>query len=194
MATESLLATLGADTERAVRQIEEGALAEAQRIRTEADARVRRRCDAALATQEAELRTASDAQRATARRETRERILQVRNAFLERVFAAVTARLPSILESPSRAAALQRLVQEAVGYFPSTPAVVRCRRALADRLNGTGPLLGAVSVVPDESVPEGVVVEAVDGSLAVDNTLIGRLRWLRPALSIELVSRFESES
>jgi vacuolar-type H+-ATPase subunit E/Vma4 len=127
------------------------------------------------------------------RRETRERILQVRNAFLDRVFSAVTARLPSILEAPSRADALQRLVQEAVGYFPSTPAVVRCRRALADRLNGTGPTLG-VSVVPDESVPEGVVVAAVDGSLAVDNTLIGRLRWLRPALSIEVVSRFEAES
>jgi vacuolar-type H+-ATPase subunit E/Vma4 len=194
MAIESLLATLGADADRAARQIEEDALAEAQRIRADAAARVRRRCDAALATRDAELRAATDAQRAMARRQTRAQMLQARDAFLDRVFAAVTARLPNILEAPSRADALRRLVQEAAGYFPSTPAVIRCRRALADRLNGAGPSLGAMSVVPDESVSEGVVVAAVDGSLAVDNTLIGRLRWLRPILSIELVSRFEGES
>jgi vacuolar-type H+-ATPase subunit E/Vma4 len=129
-----------------------------------------------------------------ARRQTRSRMLQARNAFLERVFAAAIARLPGILEAPARTSALHQLVQEAVDYFPSTPAAIRCRRALADRLNGLGPSLGTVSVVPDESVLEGVVVAAADGSLAVDNTLVGRLRWLRPMLSIELVSRFEGES
>ncbi|MGH7696025.1 MAG: V-type ATP synthase subunit E [Gemmatimonadaceae bacterium] len=193
MAIESLLAALGEDAERAVREITERAFAEAQRIRADAETHVTRRCDTALAEREAELRAATDAQRAKARREARALVLHARNAFLDRVFGAVMPRLSGLLQAPACNDALRQLFLEAASYFSSTPAVVRCRPALVDRLNGVVQSHGA-SVAPDESVPEGIIVEAVDGSLAVDNTLIGRLRWLRPELSIEIVSRFEHAS
>ena len=193
MAIESLLAALGEDAERAVQEIAERTRAQAQRIRADAETHVTRRCDAALAQREAGLRAATDAQRAKARREARSLVLQARNAFLDRVFGAVTPRLSGLLEAPACSGALRQLVAEAASYFSSTPAIIRCRPALVDRLNGVVQSRG-MSVAPDESVPEGIILEAVDRSLTVDNTLIGRLRWLRPALSIAIVERFEGAS
>ena len=46
-------------------------------------------------------------------------------------------------------------------------------------------------MVADNTVPEGVVVEALDGSSRVDNTLVARLRRLRPRLSIVLLKAVE---
>lgn len=194
MAIASLLDALEHDAERDAREVVDAARAEAERIRAEAEARVAQRCGAALAAHESELRLAADAHRARARREARARVLNARSAFLERVFRAVSAELPNVLESAAQRDALQHLAREALQYFPSTPAVIRCSGALADRLTGVAASVAELRVVRDESVVAGVIVEAADASLTIDNTLAARLDWLRAALSVEITKRFEETS
>jgi vacuolar-type H+-ATPase subunit E/Vma4 len=194
MAVESLLDALGADADRDARQIVDAARAEAARICADADGRAARRCSEALASRAAELQLSSDARRARARRDARVQILRARETFLDRVFAAVEAELPGVLDAIERTRALEQLVREALDYFPSSRVIVRCRAALAERLSGMAESLGGLSIVPDESVAEGVIVEKDDRSAAVDNTLSARLRRLRPLLSIELLARIGTAS
>ena len=50
------------------------------------------------------------------------------------------------------------------------------------------------SVVVDDGVPEGVIVESIDGSCRIDNTLEGRLRRRRPGLSIAIGAELGSSA
>ena len=193
MAIETLLEALGTEAERDAQHVTDAARAEAARIRAEAEARVAEQCNAALAAHEAELRASSDARRAVALRDARASRLRARDAFLDRVFSLVTARLPGTLDDPIHADAVTQLAREALQYVPGD-AVVRCRASLARRLKGAADALGSVRIVADDSVSEGVVVAAEDGSVTIDNTLDSRLRWLRPRLTIDLLARFESEA
>lgn len=188
MSIEPLLAALGGDAEDDVRAIDESARATAAQIRAEAEAHVAQRCAAALESHESELRRMIDGRRAHALRRSRETLLAARSAFLDRVFAAAERDTAGVLLQPERGAAMAWLLHEALAFVPSG-ASVACRPELAARLNGAA--LGDAHVRPDPDVAEGVVVTANDGSLRIDNTLQNRLRWLRPALSIELIKQFE---
>ena len=194
MALDRLLDSLARDVEGEARQILDAARAEAARIRAEADAQAARRCAEAIATRETALRVQMDAHLARARRDARVATLVAREAFLDRTFEAVEAELPRALDAPEHADVLAQLASEALEFFPDTPAVVRCRAGLAERVREIAASLGAANVSRDDSVPEGVIVEAADASAAVHNTLIERLRRLRPLLAIELVARMESAS
>ena len=193
MAIETLLEALGSEAERDAQQVTDAARTEAARIRAEADARVAEQCNAALAAHEAELRASTDARRAAALRDARASRLRARDAFLDRVFSLVTARLPGTLDDPIHEDAVTQLAREALQYVPGD-AVVRCRASLARTLNGAAAALGSARIVADDSVTEGVVVAAEDGSVTIDNTLDSRLRWLRPRLTIDLLARFENEA
>jgi vacuolar-type H+-ATPase subunit E/Vma4 len=193
MAIETLLDALGTEAERDAQHVTDAARAEAARIRAEAEARLAQQCNAALALREAELRASSDARRAAALRDARAGRLRARDEFLDRVFTTVTARLPGTLDDPTHADALTRLAHEALQYVPGE-AVVRCRASLARSLNVPAAALGNARIVADDSVAEGVVVAAEDGSVTIDNTLESRLHWLRSRLAIDLLARFESEA
>jgi vacuolar-type H+-ATPase subunit E/Vma4 len=190
MAIEPLLGALGQDAERDIREIAEAARVEAERIRAAAQARVAQRCANALQSREAELRSEGDAQRARALREARASMLRARDAFLERVFLAVTTELRGELRKPEREAALAKLVSEALD-FVSGEATIRCRADVAERLRRRVASLNGAKLVATEAIGEGVVVKADDGSVTIDNTLENRLQLLRPALSIEVLARFE---
>ena len=189
MALELFLDSLARDVEGDARDVLDAARAEAARILADANTRAARRCDEALAARDVELRAGMDSTRARARREARIATLRARDGFLERTFGAAEAELPGTLDAAPHADALARLVAEALDFFPGTPSVVRCRAGLADRVSALAASLGAVRASSDDSVPEGVIVEAEDGSATVNNTLVERLRRLRPMLSIEILAR-----
>jgi vacuolar-type H+-ATPase subunit E/Vma4 len=189
MALELLLDSLARDVEGEARASLDAARVEAARIRADADVRAARRCAEALAARDTELRVHIDSARARARREARIATLRARDAFLERTFAAAEAELPGALDAPAYAAALPGLIAEALAFFPGVPAIVRCRTGLASRVSVPTESLGAIRLAMDDSVPEGVIVEAEDGSATVNNTLVERLRRRRPVLSIELLAR-----
>jgi vacuolar-type H+-ATPase subunit E/Vma4 len=188
VALNPLLDALGADAERDIRDIAAAAAAEAAQIRAAARARVAQRSELALATCRKELDAERDAQRAAVLRESRQAILAARDAFLERVFEAAEAELRGTLLTTRGAASVVGLVREALPYLPPAP-IVRCRSDLVEPLQRAIASLGPARLLRDDTLGEGVIVQAEDGSVLIDNTLENRLRWLRPVLSIELLAR-----
>lgn len=194
MALDALLSALTQEADRAVEQILTAAREDAVRLRAQADALVERRCADAIAAREAELKASAELERVRTQRATAVRAVQSRDACLDRVFGAAAAALESALDAPDKATAPAALATEALAFFSGVPAVVRCRTSFVERVRAVLHSSDEASVVPDDAVAPGVLVEAVDGSVIVDNTVGARLRRLRPSLSIELLQRIGATS
>lgn len=189
MALDALLSALREEADRTVEQLLGSARDEAARLRAEANARVEERCADTIATREAKLKADAELARVRAQRAAAVRVVQARDACLERIFRATEDALARALDSPEYAAAPGALATEALAYFTDVPVVIRCRTSLAGSVRAGTPRSDDVAVVPDDSVPPGVVVEASDGSVIVDNTVEARLRRMRPSLAIEVLER-----
>lgn len=189
MALDALLSALTQEADRAVEQILASAREDAARLRAEAAALVERRCADAIAAREVELKSSAELERARAQRATAVRVMQSRDACLDRIFKAAANALEGALDAPDNAAAPAALATEALAFFSGVPVVVRCRTALVERVRAALQPSGEASVVPDDTLAPGVIVEAVDGTVIVDNTVGARLNRLRPSLSIELLHR-----
>lgn len=194
MALDALLSALTQEADRAVEQILSSAREDAKRLRAEAETLVERRCADAIATREAELKASAEVERARARRATAVRVVQSRDACLDRVFNEAAGALEDALEGPDNVAAPAALAAEALAFFSGVPVVVRCRTSLVERVRAALHPPVEASVVPDDTLAPGVIVEAVDGSVIVDNTVGARLQRLRPSLSIELLQRIGATS
>jgi vacuolar-type H+-ATPase subunit E/Vma4 len=188
MALDVLLEAIAEHGAAEARQILEAARAEADAIRTAADARTEQRCAAARATREAELRVELDTNRDRALRKARVEVLFRRARYLDTVFEAAEGELPGVLDRPGSEHLLERLSAEGLEYFPSGSARIRCRAGLAGRVSAQMPL---VPVIADDSIPEGIIVEAAEGWSHIDNTLPARLRRQRRALSIVLLAALQ---
>jgi vacuolar-type H+-ATPase subunit E/Vma4 len=189
MALDALLSALRQEAERTVEQLLTAAREEAARLRTDAVARVEHRCAEAIATREAELKAAAEVARARAQRAAAVGMVQARDACLERIFSATDDALAQALDSPDYATAPGRLATEALAYVSGVPVVVKCRASLADKVRVVVQHWRDVAVVPDDTVAPGVWIEAIDGSVIIDNTVGARLRRMRPLLSIEVLER-----
>jgi vacuolar-type H+-ATPase subunit E/Vma4 len=189
MALDALLAALTQEADRAVEQVLASAHEEAARLRAEAEEQLERRSADAVTAREAELKGSVEVERARAQRASAVRVVRAREACLDRLFGAAGQALERALDSPDYAAAPGALTSEALEFFAGVPVVVRCRTSLVDRVREMSESSRVSSVVPDDTLDHGVVVEAVDKSVIVDNTVGARLRRLRPALSIELLRR-----
>jgi len=188
MALDALLAALTQEADRAVEQVLAAAHEEAARLRADAEEQLERRSADAVAAREAALKASAEVERARAQRASTVRVVRARDACLDRLFSAATKALEHALDSPHYVTAPGALTSEALEFFSGVPVVVRCRTTLVDRVRAAAPLYVS-AVVPDDTLDFGIVAEAVDKSVIVDNTVGARLRRLRPALSIELLQR-----
>ncbi len=186
MALDALLQVITEDGDAEAQRVLDTARAEADAIRAAADARAERRLAEAAAAREAELRQELEAKRSRALTGTRVWVLNSRAKFVDKIFAAAEAELPGVLERPASLDALVRLCREALDYFPHGSARIRTRSALARRLSDVAS--GVADVIADDTVPEGVIVESLDGLSRVDNTLVARLHRRRAALAIALLA------
>lgn len=189
MALDALLSALRQEADRTVEQLLTSAREEAARLQSEAVARVEHRCAEAIATREAELKAAADVARARAQRAAAVGMVQARDACLERIFRATDDALARALDSPDYATAPGGLATEALVYVSGVPVVVRCRTSFVQTVRAVVQPWRDVVVMPDDTVAPGVLVEARDGSVIVDNTVGARLRRMRPLLSIEVLER-----
>ena len=189
---DALLQVITEDGDAEARRVVEAAQGEANGIRAAADARVEARSAAIFARRDDELRLALEAKRSQALTRARAQVLDARAGFLDRIFAAADAELPGVLQKPASADALVSLCREALDYFPPGEARIRLRAGLAQRLSGVA--LGGAAIVIDEAVPEGAIVESVDGSARVDNTLAARLRRGRGNLAIKLLAAMAEDA
>jgi vacuolar-type H+-ATPase subunit E/Vma4 len=170
MALDALLAALTQEAERAVEQMLTSAHEEAARLRSEAEAQVEQRCADAITARASALRASAEVERAHAQKAAAVRVVQSRDACLDRVFRAAEEALERALDSPDHAAAPGALAAEALEFFSGVPVVIRCRTALVERVRTAMQSSTVVSVVADDALAPGVV-EAADHSVIVDNTV-----------------------
>lgn len=164
---------------------------EADAIRTAARDRARREGSAAVEAHERGAAAAASRTRSeTAARVARD-TLAARAAALDRIFAEADHEFASLATHPGLRDLLVATLSDGLTYLPAGPASVACAGAIADAVRAA---LAAnkredVTVRADDGVPIGVMIEAGDGSVAVDGTLARRLARERPRLSTVLAHR-----
>lgn len=189
--TAPLLEQLRREALETSRERVDSAQAEAGRIRAEAQERAARRRRAAVTEAERARTRELDSACATTAQRVSHDTLTARAAVLDRVFAAAEARLGMLAAHPGLPALLRNTFEDTLTYMPEGPITVRCPAAVAaaarEAIGAAGH--GGVVVREDDSVPLGIIVEAADGSLAVDRTFARALERERPRLAIALLPK-----
>ncbi len=173
---EARVQAIHREADEAVRALE----AQAHRAATEESAR-------RVGQRQAALEATLQRERSEARQRTRAEVLSARRALFERVLARAAALTPEVAASPAYLAVLPAHAEEALAYLEGLRPVLRCTPETAAHL---APLVHAradVTLAPADGLPPGVVAEAADGSVRVDNTLPARLRRLEARLIVELL-------
>ena len=139
----------------------------------------------------AELQGETDHLLAAADRAAREEVLGMRTALLEQVFAEAAVTLER-LPGATYAGAIPALVETTLAFLPEEPATIRCRPDVMPTVRDVVGDAKNVRVVDDPTVAAGVLGQADDGSVTVDNTLPQHLRRLHDDLAIAVMARLEA--
>lgn len=184
MALEDLIAAMERDAAEEVRRQLETAQAEADRIKAAGEGEASRRREDLLGRTELELRQETAAALAAATREARRDVLFARERLLDNVFQAAAARLPVLVDDARYRAVVGAEFEEAVGYLPEGGIRLRCSPGLLGLAEEHVGDLPGISIEPDAGVGSGFVLEAADGSSALDATLERRLADQRGSLAL----------
>jgi vacuolar-type H+-ATPase subunit E/Vma4 len=128
---------------------------------------------------------------ALARRQARARELESRHAQLARILEGARALIPEMAASAAYLDVLPVHVEEALAFLDGVRARVRCSAAVYPIVQPIVARHEGVELVADESVGPGIVAEAVDGSLVIDNTLGARLARADARLVIALTQQVD---
>jgi vacuolar-type H+-ATPase subunit E/Vma4 len=192
MALPELVLALERDAQDRLTAVRAEAVAEADRMRTEASRELARRRATDLAARAAELKAAAAGAIDAARRDAALRSLAARAGALETILARARAMLAATVPDAGKEAGIRRNVDAALEYLGSTGAVVRCRPAWAPALRVALAGRANVRLEQSDSVGAGMVVLAGDGGVEIDATIDSRLTRLWPGLAIELMREAES--
>jgi vacuolar-type H+-ATPase subunit E/Vma4 len=187
-----------------IARLEQEAQNRAEAIQREADAQVRAiEADTEQAVQEvtsrqleharAERRIGRERERATARRQARAGELEALHTQIRRVLTRARELVPAAAASAPYAAVVPRHLEQALLFVEGVPARTRCQAAFASLVAPIVTRYGA-QLVLDENVGPGVVVEAADGSVVVDNTLTSRLARAESRLTIDLARKLRASA
>lgn len=124
---------------------------------------------------------------ALARRHARARELEARHAQLARILERARTLMPEMTASTPYLDALPSHLEEALSYLEGLRPHVRCQAALAPILQTIVARHEGAELVIDESVGPGVIAEAADGLVVVDNALAARLARIEARLAIDLL-------
>ena len=188
MALSDLIARLEEDAAREMRAIAERADADVQAIRAATERAIAGASAERLEGQRIERAANRDRDLARARRDARGEELKARHALLARVGSRARALAPETGASESYRRVLPSHREEARAYVQGLRPRVRCQAAVASVLRPVAARHDGAEIVIDETVGPGVVVEAADGSVVVDNTLAARLARIEPKLAVELLA------
>ena len=180
-----------------ISRLEEDAYGRARAIREAAEAELRAIDDATqrevgeitarhLEHERAGREVVAQRQLASARRDARGRELEARHAQIARILDRARALIPETAASSSYRDVLPAHLEEALSFLRGLRPRVRCQTAFASILRSVVERHEGATLVIDEAVGPGVVAEAADGSVVVDNTLAARLARAETRLVMEL--------
>ena len=186
MALSDLISRLEHEAKSQVQAIKQQADAEVHAIEVATERAITDMTTRHLAHERAERQTADQRALALARQQARAGELDARHAQITRILERARAILSEVASSTSYGNALPGHVHEALSFLEGLRPRVRCPGAFAPLLRATIAGHDGAELVIDDSVGPGVVAEAADGSLTVDDTLAARLARAEPRLAIEL--------
>jgi vacuolar-type H+-ATPase subunit E/Vma4 len=190
MSIDALLTLLDRQADAEASAVLAAGEAKARAILAAADAQVASRREQEVARVTGASRHALARATAAAGRRHREARLRER----ERVIDQVLAEAALVLATASLEryqAILEPAVDATLRYLEGLPAVLRCRPDAAPQIERLVAGRTGVTVAPDADARAGVLGEAEDGSVAVDNTLTAWLTRRRPALAAGLAARLD---
>lgn len=123
---------------------------------------------------------------AQARQQARARELEARYAQIARILAHARALIPDVARSDRYADALPQHIDEALSFLDGLTPSVRCHPRFAPIVQSAISKHPGTTILTDDTLGPGIVAEAADGSVSVDNTLAARLDRARLRLTIEL--------
>lgn len=190
MALADLIARLEHDADVTVRTLAEEADTEARAI-DEAARQERDRRTTRIVSERREARQAALRQQLSdARRALRGQELEAREALVARVLARARALVDESTDTDAYRDSLRASCTEALSYLEGVPCRVRCRPAdvpIIAHPRGRDD----VTVEGDETTGPGLVVEALDGSVTIDQTLDARLTRMAGHLAMELLAEVD---
>jgi len=188
---DALLTLVGRQADAEAEALLTAAGGRARAIAAAADAELAVRRARELSRLETASRQAIACATAAAERAHRESWLRERDRVLAQVFDGARGILAAT--PPARyERSLAPAVEAALRYLEGVPAVLRCRPEVAAQLERLVAQRPGVKVVVDASAAAGVLAEASDGSVVIDNTLDARLARSRRRLAIVLAARLEA--
>jgi vacuolar-type H+-ATPase subunit E/Vma4 len=126
---------------------------------------------------------------AIAQHEARARELEATRAQVARILDRAYELIDELAASPVYLSVLPAHVQEALSFLEGLRPRVRCRASLAAVVQPSVAQHTGATLVVDDAVAAGVVAEADDGSVLVDNTIKARLARREPDLATALARR-----
>ncbi len=188
MALPDLIARLEQEAQSRAEAIQRAAEAEVRALEDGTEEMVQEITARQLEHGRSERHIGRERERATARRQARAGELEALHAQIRRVLTRARALVPEAAASASYLAAVPSHLEQALLFVEGLHVRVRCQSAFAPLV---APMLDrcGIPLVLDEHVGPGVVVEAADGSVVVDNTLTARLARAESRLTIELARK-----
>jgi len=189
MALTDLLAAL--ETQASERRDAELAAARAEAERIVGDARrvAERERAETLARAHREQAVLAEQAVSSAGREASEAALTARARLLERVYAALEARIARAGDDAGYRASLPREVGESLRRLPPGPVVVRSSAELVDLARAAASRRGDIEVQVAPGLGPGFVVAAPAEGIEIDGTLAARLEHEWPRLAIGVLAR-----
>jgi vacuolar-type H+-ATPase subunit E/Vma4 len=188
---DALLSLVGRQADTEAGALLAAAEARARAIIAAAEAQVATRRERELARVAGERRHAMACATAAAARGHREAWLRERDRVLDRVFAeAGQALAVAGLERYERH--LGPAVDDTLRYLERLPSVLRCRPEAAPVVQRLVAGRADVTVEASAEASAGILGEAADGSVVVDNTLTAWLARRRPELAAALAARLDA--
>lgn len=188
MSLADLIARLEQDADTKVEAITRQADADVLAIQSSAAQAAAESTTRHLAQRRAERHAAYARELAHARRLARMRELEAQHALLSRILDRARVQMPKAAALPQYVAVLPRHLEEALSYLEGLAAQVRCGPSAAAVLRPAVSAHPSIDLVVDEAIGPGLVAEAADGSVLVDNTLAARLARLETRLAVELLT------
>ena len=134
-------------------------------------------------------RAAQQRELALARHQARGAELEARRAQIARILDLARSLVPEVARSSAYLDVLPAHLAEALSFLEGLRPRVRCQADVAAVLQDTIARSPGAELVIDGSVGPGMVAEAADGSVVVDNTLVARLARAEPRLAIALLRK-----
>lgn len=191
MALQDLIARLDEDADATVRRVGQEAASRARAIEQTARLEHDRRTTDVVASRR-RIRLAQLARELTeARRAARGRELDARMSLVDRILARARARVADVVATDTYRRDLAARCTDALSYLEGVPVRVRCRPDDAAVVSSAVAGREHVTIQPEEGLSPGLIIESLDGSVTIDETLEARLSRLRERLAIELIAEVD---